>query len=197
MNRRQAYEFMMKAINIISSLAIYLVAIFVFPFIGNKQNIDISNTLPAKDAGTVVWVLYILMIVAPMIINLSIFELLLFDGVNAGRDKEGSKYREAMELLSRSIKTKKEYIPISPEKWMTKTQLTKTIGLCMGSIASMFMITNIILDWNIQTFIAVLVTLTWGLIMAFVTRVQAIRYYSQDIYDYAVYINKEDQKTND
>lgn len=179
-----------KGLNYILIASLSAITMFIVPLLGTPQKFGVENTIPSADAGWNTWSIYIMMLLTPGLINIAIFELFNAEGFK--RAKETDKYRRAIILLKKD-KTRQKSAPISPIRWETKHQTTRIAWTLVMSVISMFMITECVLNWNLQTFISIVVTIAIGIISGVIAMEQKYDYYSDGILEYALYITSKEE----
>ena len=156
-----------------------IVILVIVPLIGS--GLPIALALPTTAIG---WVVYIFTKLAVAALNIMIFHSFMEQGkLNVS---ECWKKRISDEILHRT-KQLKEIIPLSPEQWMAKEYKTKGISIAITSVLSCIILSQVVLTFDILTFLGCLFTLIMGVVFGCMQLFKSEHFWSMDYYDYAIY----------
>lgn len=168
-------------------IAILSIAVLVlFPMIGS--GLPLSATFPDTPVG---WAIYIFSKLAVAAINICIFHSFM----EQGKLNVSGYWKKLMadEILHK-IKQLQAKIPLSPEEWLKKEYTTKGISIAITSILSCIVLSQVILSFDITIFISFLLTLLIGLVFGVMQLFKSENFWSQDYYDYAIYVMVQHNK---
>lgn len=154
------------------------IALVFLPMVGTS--VGLAWALPSTAAGWVVWVALKLIISA---LNVTIFHCFMCQAkINI---KDDQKYKEALELLSKTSRSK-EYKPLSPEKWTRKQYASKGVGIFITTAFSTVALAQAILTFDWVTMLTYLFTIVFGILFGVMQMKSAEEYWTTGFYNYAV-----------
>lgn len=168
-------------------IGILSVAVLVlFPMIGS--GLPLSLSLPDTFAG---WLIYVTTKLAVAAINITIFHGFM----EQGKLNVSTYWKKiiADEILHR-VRQKESIPPIGPEEWLRREYKSKGITICVTSVLSCVVLSQVILTFDITVFISYLLTLLIGLTSGVAQMYKAETYWSADYYDYAIYTMEQHNK---
>lgn len=156
-----------------------IVILVIVPLIGS--GLPIALTLPTTAIGWIVWIFTKLAVAG---LNIMIFHSFMEQGkLNVA---ECWKKRISDEILHRTRQLKTA-IPLSPEQWLAKEYKTKGVSIAITSILSCIILSQVVLTFDILTFLGCLFTLIMGVVFGAMQLFKAEHFWSMDYYDYAIY----------
>lgn len=159
-----------------------LLSVIVFPILNSTA--DISDTFPKDPTG---WVMYCLIRVLVVVMNMLIFSNFLQQSKLNVKDEEN--YKRANEILGRC--KPKDYHPRSPKQYLTKEYTVKGAFLVVGTVASLFVIGNAIINYDYMLLIATVFSVITSIVFGIMTMRKAEIYYVSEYLDYALLIEKK------
>ncbi len=163
-----------------------LTALIVFPML-DSSTLTFKNSFPTTPTGWFIWGLERILIV---IMNILILTLFIKQArVNV---KENANYKKAVEILERT--KPKEYKPISPKMYYSKTYARKGTSLAFTTLASLFAIGDAVINYNYLLLIATAVTVIFAITFGVVSMKDTELYLTSDYLTWAEFIEKEKQK---
>lgn len=163
-----------------------LTALIVFPML-DASNLTFKNAFPTTPTGWFIWGLERTLIV---IMNLLILTLFIKQArVNV---KDDANYKKAIEILERT--KPREYKPISPKAYYSKTYARKGTSLAFTTIASLFAIGDAVINYNYLLLIATAVTVIFAVTFGVVSMKDTEIYLTSDYLTWAEFIEKEKNK---
>lgn len=159
-----------------------LLSVIVFPILNSTA--DISDTFPKDPTG---WVMYCLIRVLVVVMNMLIFSNFLQQSKLNVKDEEN--YKRANEILGRC--KPKDYHPRSPKQYLTKEYTVKGAFLVVGTVASLFVIGNAIINYDYMLLIATVFSVITSIVFGIMTMKKAEIYYVSEYLDYALLIEKK------
>ena len=176
---QQLKEELKSKINFIVIGFTSFIAMAVIPFLttafneGNDKEI-IDKVFPDSTIGWTIWVLFRSMI---SIINMCIFVAFVNQGKLNVKDNQDyvtsrEKWIEIQIYNGKRSKKAKTAIPLTPSQHYAKLYSIKGLSLAIGSFASCFTFTFMILNWDLATFIGLVITVAFALVLGFLQMVQ-------------------------
>lgn len=159
-----------------------LLSVIVFPILNSTA--DISDTFPKDPTG---WVMYCLIRVLVVVMNMLIFTNFLQQSKLNVKDEEN--YKRANQILGRC--KPKDYHPRSPKQYLTKEYTVKGAFLVVGTVASLFVIGNAIINYDYMLLIATVFSVITSIVFGIMTMRKAEIYYVSEYLDYALLIEKK------
>lgn len=159
-----------------------LLSVIVFPILNSTA--DISDTFPKDPTG---WVMYCLIRVLVVVMNMLIFSNFLQQSKLNVKDEEN--YKRANQILGRC--KPKDYHPRSPKQYLTKEYTVKGAFLVVGTVASLFVIGNAIINYDYMLLIATVFSVITSIVFGIMTMKKAEIYYVSEYLDYALLIEKK------
>lgn len=165
--------------------AVSLIALIFFPMLGST--VGLGWVLPTTTVGWIVWVT-IKVLVA--VINVIIFHCFMCQAkVNV---KDNKQYIEARRILKEL--EYKDYIPTAPNKWTRKQYLHKGTAIGITTAASTVALSQAILTFDWVAMLTYLFTIVMGLIFGILQMKSAEEYWTEEYYEYALYVQKQQNK---
>lgn len=185
-NERELLKLKFKqGIYYILVVVLSLTALIVFPML-DSSSITFKNAFPTTPTGWFIWALERTLIV---VMNLLILTLFIKQArVNV---KENANYKKAVEILERT--KPKEYKPISPKAYYSKTYARKGTSLAFTTLASLFAIGDAVINYNYLLLIATAVTVIFAVTFGVVSMKDTEIYLTSDYLTWAEFIEKEKQ----
>lgn len=163
-----------------------LIALCFLPMIGS--DIGLAWNLPNTIVGWIVWVT-VKLIVA--VLNVLIFHCFMLQAkINI---KENERYKEAQEILR--LTNKKEFIPRSPSIWNKKQYGQKGVTIFITTGLSTIALTQALLTFDWMSMLTYLFTIIMGLIFGIMQMKTAEDYWTDEFWQYAKLIEKDNNKT--
>ena len=159
-----------------------LLSVIVFPILNSTA--DISDTFPKDPTG---WVMYCLIRVLVVVMNMLIFTNFLQQSKLNVKDEEN--YKRANQILGRC--KPKDYHPRSPKQYLTTEYTVKGAFLVVGTVASLFVIGNAIINYDYMLLIATVFSVITSIVFGIMTMRKAEIYYVSEYLDYALLIEKK------
>lgn len=159
-----------------------LLSVIVFPILNSTA--DISDTFPKDPTG---WVMYCLIRVLVVVMNMLIFTNFLQQSKLNVKDEVN--YKRANQILGRC--KPKDYHPRSPKQYLTKEYTVKGAFLVVGTVASLFVIGNAIINYDYMLLIATVFSVITSIVFGIMTMRKAEIYYVSEYLDYALLIEKK------
>lgn len=159
-----------------------LLSVIVFPILNSTA--DISDTFPKDPTG---WVMYCLIRVLVVVMNMLIFTNFLQQSKLNVKDEVN--YKRANQILGRC--KPKDYHPRSPKQYLTKEYTVKGAFLVVGTVASLFVIGNAIINYDYMLLIATVFSVIISIVFGIMTMRKAEIYYVSEYLDYALLIEKK------
>ena len=168
--------------------AVSLIALIFFPMLGST--VGLGWALPTTTVGWIVWAT-IKALVA--LINVIIFHCFMCQAkVNI---KDNPQYIEARKIL-KSLETK-EIIPMAPGKWTRTQYLHKGTAIGATTAASTVALSQAILTFDWVAMLTYLFTIVMGLIFGVLQMKSAEEYWTEEYYEYALYVQKQNKKSEE
>jgi hypothetical protein len=147
----------------------------------NDQEI-IKTAFPESTIGWVVWGIFRMMIV---VINMSIFVAFVNQGkLNVANDKEyieaRTKWLEVQVYRGNRSKKGKKVSYLTPKQHYAKLYSKKGLSLAIGSFASMFTVSFMVLNWDLATFIAITITVVMAIVFGILQMSREEFYWTND-----------------
>lgn len=160
------------------------VSVVFLPMIGS--DVEVGWNLPETSAAWTVWVLGRLMIAA---VNCTIFYA--FNEQGRANVRNDEKYKEAIEILGKSKKTKL-INPRSPVKWKAETYGRKGAFIFIVSGASLAAFSQAVLAYDWTTLLAFTFTIIGGLVFGVLQMKKSEEYWTTEFWQYAKRIESEE-----
>ena len=146
---------------------------------------------PKTAAG---WILWTISTGGIAIVNMCIFYCFMEQAKVNSRSDE--KYKEACEILNR-LKSNRDILPKSPEKWTTIQYSFKGAMLLIISAFSTFAFTQAILNFDLTAFLSTLFTLLSGVVFGYLQMRKAEEYWTEEFWQYAKLKENEYKNSNE
>ena len=160
-----------------------MISLCFLPMLGST--IGLSWNLPNTTVGWIVWVVTKLIVA---VLNVLIFHCFMKQAkVNI---KDNEQYLEAKKLL-RELDEGKEFIPRSPNKYISKQYKTKGVTIFFTTGLSTIALTQALLTFDYVTMLTYLFTIVMGLIFGVMSMKTAEDYWTEEFYEYALMITKK------
>lgn len=162
-----------------------LIALGVVPFFESAITGELN--IPETPFA---WVTYIVTKVLVATLNLMIFHSFMQQAkLNVAQE---AKFKEANEIMH---KHKRDiYVPRSPKKWTRMEYTKKGFTLFLGTLTALVTIGEMILKFNLATFVTTCVTVVMAIIFGVMQMMTAMDYWTNEYWDYAKTIEKEQNK---
>ena len=207
MNERLREELKIR-INLIVIALTSFISIGVIPFLAQAFNDAsdeeiISTQFPESKIGWIVWALFRFIIV---IINMSIFIAFVNQGKMNASNNENYKaalkrWIEVEVWKGKRLKKHKKALHMTPKQYYAKMYATKGVTLAMSSFASLFTVTFMVLNWDLVTFIGIVITVLIAIVFGFLQMFQVENYWENEFsivvdteYDKMLLEQKEEKK---
>lgn len=165
--------------------AVSLIALVFFPMLGST--VGLGWALPTTTVGWIVWITIKVLVAA---INVIIFHCFMCQAkINV---KDNPQYIKAREILNKL--DNKEVIPLSPARWTSKQYLHKGTTIALATAASTIALSQAILVFDWVAMLTYFFTIVMGLIFGILQMKSAEEYWTQEYYEYALYIQKNQKK---
>lgn len=163
-----------------------LFALFFLPMIGSEAGL--AFLFPNTAAG---WVVYITSKLIVAGLNIMIFHCFIQQGkVNV---LSNERYISATEML-RAATANKDYTPRSPELYLRGVYGKKGATLFATSLLSAIGLTQAILTFDLMSMLTYLFTVIMGVIFGILQMNQTELYWTEEYYQYALYIQKQEEE---
>lgn len=160
-----------------------MISLCFLPMLGST--IGLSWNLPNTVVGWIVWVVTKLIVA---VLNVLIFHCFMKQAkVNI---KDNEQYLEAKRLL-RELDEGKEFIPRSPNKYISKQYKTKGVTIFFTTGLSTIALTQALLTFDYVTMLTYLFTIVMGLIFGVMSMKTAEDYWVEEFYEYALMVTKK------
>lgn len=163
-----------------------LIALIFFPMLGST--VGLNWAIPNTTVGWIVWVT-IKVLVA--ILNVIIFHCFMCQAKT--NVKDNSQYIEARKIL-KSL-DKKETIPMAPNKWVARQYKRKGGAIGFMTAASTVALSQAILTFDWVAMLTYLFTIMMGVIFGILQMKSAEEYWTEEFYEYALYVQKQNLKS--
>lgn len=165
-------------VGIVSFLAIGAIPFLVNAFDNANDEEIIKQAFPDSTIGWVVWAILRLMIV---VINFCILIAFVNQGKinvskNEGFKASIVKWIEIQIFKGKRRNKTKRAVYLTPKQHYAKLYSTKGLSLAIGSFASCFTITFVVLNWDLATFIIITITVMFAIVFGFL-QMQKEEYY--------------------
>lgn len=161
------------------------IMILFLPMLGSDPGMGFC--LPTSAVG---WVLWIATRSSAALCNMAIFHCFMMQGLENVKDHP--KYIKAMEILHRA-KIMPFLAPRAPEVWKRGQYTKKGSTVILGTLLGMFSFTNAVLTFDYVLMLSYMVTLITGVMFGFVQMRNAERYWTDEFYEYALMIERENE----
>lgn len=160
-----------------------MISLCFLPMLGST--IGLSWNLPNTIVGWIVWVATKLIVAT---LNVLIFHCFIKQAkINI---KDDPQYIEAKKLLQ-ELDEGKEFIPRSPNSYISKQYKTKGITIFFTTALSTIALTQALLTFDYVTMLTYLFTIVMGLIFGVMTMKSTEEYWIEEFYEYAIMITKK------
>lgn len=165
-----------------SFLAIALIPFLTSAFNESNDQEIIQQAFPDSTIGWIIWAIFRFMIVT---INMCIFIAFVNQGklnVKNNNDFVSSrnKWIEVQIYKGKHSKKGKKAVPLTPKQHYAKLYSEKGFALTIGSFASCFTITFMILQWDLATFIVIVLTVAFAVVFGFLQMAKEEYYWTND-----------------
>lgn len=151
------------------------------------STVGLGWALPTTTVGWIVWITIKLLVA---LINVIIFHCFMCQAkINI---KDNKQYIEARKILKEL--EHKEYIPTAPGIWTRKQYLHKGTAIGITTAASTIALSQAILTFDYVAMLTYLFTIVLGLIFGILQMKSAEEYWTEEYYEYALYIQKQQNK---
>lgn len=174
-------------INLIVIALTSFISIGVIPFLTQAFNDAtdeeiIATQFPTSKIGWIVWASFRLIIV---IINMSIFIAFVNQGkLNASNNQNYinalKKWIEVEVFKGKRSKKHKKAAHMTPKQYYSKMYATKGLSLAISSFASLFTVTFMVLNWDLVTFIGIVITVLIAIVFGFLQMFQVENYWENE-----------------
>lgn len=166
---------------------ISFIALFFLPMVGSQ--LDAAWTLPNTSSG---WLVYISSKAIVALLNILIFHCFQLQAKLNVKDNEN--YKSARAILI--DEQKKEMLPRAPQKWKRQQYGRKATTIFLGSALGTVALTQAILSFDYIALITYLFVIVCGLIFGILQMKYAEEYWTNEYYEYALYLQKQNKITN-
>lgn len=166
---------------------ISFIALVFLPMIGTE--VGLAWSIPNTLIGWIVWVT-VKLIVA--VINVLIFHCFMLQAKINIKDNE--QYKEAIRILN--LAAKKEHKPRSPSKWNAEQYGKKGTTIFVTTAMSTVALTQALLTFDYMSMLTYLFTIIMGLIFGVMQMKTAEDYWTNEFYEYALEVRKEQDNGN-
>ena len=164
---------------------ISVIAVVILPLL--NSSVDLRFEFPNTVAG---WTVYIITRASIAAINILFYFCFMSQAkINVAKDERYLKAREILEKANIDHERK----PKSPAKWTAQQYTTKTLTLTLTSVLSTIALTTAILSFDLAVFLAYFFTIIMGLIFGFIQMKKAEDYWTDEFYEYALLVQKEQE----
>lgn len=164
-----------------------VIVIFIVPLLTGCLQGDISLYFPQSVED---WIIYIVIKVSGALANVGLF--VLFKLQARSNVKNNEKYLEANAILNK-IKEDKGFIPKSPKQMNIRDFTTKGITVFIASLLSSVVITNLILSWDLITFISCAISTIISLVFGWIAMLRDETYWTDEYLLYAKYTQNKQE----
>lgn len=187
MGKNDLYSKYSANIYYILVFVVSVISLLFLPFLGSSVGLELS--LPQTSAD---WIVYIASRIIVSTINVLIFHCFMMQGkLNV---KDDPRYLEARDILIKTIE--KEYIPISPGKWLFKQYGFKGTSIFVMSLLGCIALTQAILSYDVEAFISYLFVIFFGVVFGILQMKKAEQFWTEEYLRYAKYIQKKTEVNN-
>lgn len=165
-----------------------MIVLIFFPMFGSE--IGLKWNTPNTPAG---WVLYIVTKLLVSILNVIIFYSFMQQAKINVRDNP--RYKEALSIVQ--LYKDKVYIPRDPQSWQRKAYVKKGITIFISSLITLIGLAQAILAYDYVTLIAYVIVIVLGIVFGLIQMANAEDYWTNEFYDYALYLQKQKEESND
>lgn len=167
---------------------ISVIVMFIVPLLTGCLQGDISLYFPQSVED---WIIYTTIKVSGSLGNVGLFILFKLQAKSNVKDDE--HYKEANAILNK-IKERKGYIPRSPKQMNIQDYTRKGIIIFVSTLLSSVVITNLILSWDLITFISCLISTIIALVFGWIAMLKDESYWTDEYLLYAKYIQTKQQQ---
>ena len=161
-----------------------VIALAVVPFF--ESAISGELTLPESVFG---WITYAVSKLLVATLNMMIFHSFMQQAkLNVAKDPRFMEANEIMNKHKRAI-----YVPRSPKKWARGQYTKKGLTLFVGTLAALVTIGEMILRFNMATFVTTCVTVAMAVIFGVMQMMTAEDYWTGEYHDYAKNVEKSQE----
>lgn len=162
-----------------------LIALAVVPFFESALTGEL--TLPETVFG---WITYAVSKLLVATLNMMIFHSFMQQAkINVAKDARFMEANAIMMKHKRAI-----YIPRSPKRWVRAQYTKKGMTVFVGTLAALVTIGEMILRFNLATFVTTCVTVVMAIIFGVMQMLTAEDYWTGEYWDYAKNVEKEQNK---
>lgn len=165
-----------------------MIALIFFPMIGST--VGLGWNVPTTAVGWIVWII-IKTLVA--ILNIIIFHCFMCQAkINI---KDNKQYIEARKILKEI--DNKNYIPTAPNKWVRRQYGFKGTSIGVLTAISTVALSQAILTFDWIAMITYFFTIVMGVVFGVLQMKSAEEYWTEEYYEYALYIQKQNSKSEE
>lgn len=158
-----------------------LIALIFFPMLGST--VGLGWSLPTTTVGWIVWVTVKVLVA---LINVIIFHCFMCQAkINV---KDNKQYIEARKILKDL--EEKNYLPMAPNKWVRRQYLGKGTTIAITTFLSTIALSQAILAFDWVSMLSYLFTIVMGVIFGILQMKSAEEYWTEEYYEYALYVQK-------
>ena len=181
--RRKQNQFIRDYANYGIIVLVSLVSVIFLPMLTSK----LPGGFEWPDS-TIGWIIWVVTKVSVAIINIIIFYCFINQAKINVRDNE--RYKKANEELYKMNKSY-EYKPRSPESFQRKQWTRKGITIFITSITSAFVFGEVILNFDLETFLSYLFTIFMCIIFSYITMRNNEDYWVSEFPEYVDNLKRE------
>ena len=175
---QQIYDKIKNYIYYILIVVVSFCSTAFLPFIGST--IDI-NFVPPQNAME--WLIYFAGRLIISGINVGIYYCFTQQAIVNVRDNEN--YKKACAIMT-DVNRKRKHVPRSPSKFIGMQWATKGTTVFLSSAAATFMLTGIVLRFDIMTFLVYAFTVLLAVAFGIMTMKNHEYYWANEFYEYAL-----------
>ena len=169
-------------IGITSFISIGIIPFLTTAFDNASDEDIIAAAFPNSTIGWIVWAIFRSMIV---VINMCIFIAFVNQGkLNVTNNETYKnamiKWVEIQVFKGKRSKKHKTALYLTPKQHYAKLYSQKGLALAIGSFASLFTITFMVLNWDLATFIVIVITVALALLFGFLQMAKEEMYWTSD-----------------
>lgn len=184
---REINEKLKQHVYYILIFVVTLIALAVVPFFESAITGELS--LPDSVFG---WITYAVSKILVATLNMMIFHSFMQQAkLNVRNDQRFKEANEIMNKTKRSI-----YVPRSPKKWSRGQYTKKGFTLFVGTLTALVTIGEMILRFNMATFVTTCITVAMAVIFGVMQMMVAEDYWTGEYWDYAKNVEKAQNKNS-
>lgn len=165
-----------------------VIVLGVAPFLGSTANLE--SNFPNTAAGWIVWITIRIMMA---VINVVIFYCFMQQGkLNI---KDDPKFLEAKRILA--VENTKQKPPRNPKTWEKNAYIKKALIIIVATLIAGIGISQAIISYDYIALISYIFTILMGLIFGLIQMKNAEFYWTDEYYEYALYIQNKKQEKGD